>query len=314
MMNLLASFIPAQASHFAADIDRLYFFLIGVSMFFTILIGMLVIYFVIRFRRRSDADRPAPTKDIVALEIGWTIIPLVLVIIMFVWGAALFYKQWRPPADAMEILVTGKKWMWKMQHPSGRSEINDLTVPVGRPIRLTMTSEDVIHSFFVPAFRTKADVVPGRYTSSWFLPTEKGSFHLFCAEYCGAEHSLMKGWVHVVSEEEYEAWARGDDTDVAMLTPVEAGQRLFNELGCVVCHNPASGAMGPHLAGLFGSEVRLNTGRTVIADEEYIRESILEPMAKITEGYQPIMPTYKGQVSETQVMHLIAYIRSLSKE
>ena len=310
-MNILSSFLPDQASTLAADVDQLYLFLIGVSMFFCLLIGGLVIGFVFKFRRRSDADRPAPTRENHGLEILWSVIPLVLVIIMFVWGAVLFYKQWRPPADAMEILVTGKQWMWKMQHPSGRSEINDLHVPLGRPIRLTMTSEDVIHSFFIPAFRTKADVVPGRYTSTWFTPTQLGSFHLFCAEYCGAEHSLMKGWVHVVEEEEYERWARGDDLDTALLSPVEAGERLFAELGCMACHNPDSGALGPALDGLFMSEVTLVDGRVVVADEAYIRESILEPMAKVTAGYQPLMPTYKGQIDEAQLMQIISYIKSL---
>jgi cytochrome c oxidase subunit II len=310
----LASMMPDQASTFATDVDALYLFLIGVSMFFCILIGGLVIFFVFRYRRRNDADRPAATKDHHGLEIFWTAVPLVLVIIMFVWGAVIFHRQFRPPADALEILVTGKQWMWKMQHPSGRSEINDLHVPLGRPVQLTMTSEDVIHSFYVPAFRTKSDVVPGRYTSTWFTPTELGAYHLFCAEYCGAEHSLMKGWVYVIPADEYEQWARGENLDTAMLTPVEAGERLFNELGCAVCHNPASGALGPHIAGLYEQPVPLNNGTTVVADEDYLRESILEPMTKVVDGYQPIMPTYKGQVNEEQLMQLIAYIKSLAND
>ncbi len=313
-MKMPLAFLPEQASTLARDVDMLYLFLIGVSMFFTILIGGLIIYFVIRYRRRSDADRPAPLHGNKLLEVVWTTIPLVLVMIMFFWGAAVFYKQFRPPADAMEILVTGKQWMWKMQHPSGRSEINDLHVPLGRPVKLTMTSEDVIHSFYIPAFRAKMDVVPGRYTSLWFEPTKEGSFHLFCAEYCGAEHSLMKGWVHVLPEDEYEEWARGEDPDLAELTPVEAGERLFTELGCLACHNPASGTMGPDMTGLYMSNVELDDGRTVVADEEYIRQSILEPMAKVTKGYQPIMPTYRGQLDETQLMQIIAYIRSLGTE
>jgi len=311
-MKWSESLFPEQASSFAANVDALYFFLIGVSMFFTILIGALIIVFVLRFRRRSDSERPEEIHGHTGLEIFWTAVPLVLVMIMFFWGAAIFYKQFRPPADAMEILVTGKQWMWKMQHPTGKSEINDLHIPLGRPVRLTMTSEDVIHSMYIPAFRAKADVVPGKYTSVWFKPTKPGRFHLFCTEYCGAEHSLMKGWVYVLPAEEYDLWAAGEDGDMAEMTPVEAGERLFNNLGCAVCHNPASGALGPYLSGRFGTNIRFNDGTTVVVDEDYIRESILYPMAKVVEGYQPIMPTYQGQVNELQLMHLVAYIRSLS--
>lgn len=313
-MNEWFSFLPEQASDLARDVDMLYLFLIGVSTFFIILIGALVIYFIFRYRRRSDADRPEEVHGHTVLEIVWTVIPLVLVMIMFFWGAALFYKQLRPPADAMEILVTGKQWMWKMQHPSGRTEINSLHVPFGRPVRLTLTSEDVIHSFYIPAFRTKMDVVPGRYTSVWFEPTELGRYHLFCAEFCGAEHSLMRGWVQVLPEDEYDSWARGIDPDLAELTPVEAGARLFTELGCLACHNPASGALGPAMTGVYKSEITLQDGRTVVADEEYIRESILEPVAKVVDGYQPVMPTYRGQLDEGQLMQIIAYIKSLGTE
>ncbi len=310
-MSALNTYLPEQASSLAADIDRLYFFLIGVSMFFIILIGMTLIYFVIRYRRKSDADRPTATKDNVKLEITWSVIPLLLVLIMFFWGASLFYKLSRPPADAMEILVTGKQWMWKMQHPTGRWEINDLHVPLGRPVKLTMTSEDVIHSMFIPAFRVKMDVVPGRYTSLWFTPTEIGSYHLFCAEYCGAEHSLMKGWVHVLPAEEYEAWARGEGEDLSELSPLEAGERLFREMGCIACHAEEATALGPSLRGLYMSEVNLVDGSIVLADDEYLRESILEPMAKVTMGYHPIMPTYRGQLNEAQLMQIITYIKSL---
>lgn len=310
-MNTNFIMFPESASTVSGNVDALYFFLIGVSMFFTILIGALIIYFVIRFRRKSDADRPATTKDHHRLEIFWTVVPIVIVMVMFFWGAAVYYQQMRAPSDAMEILVTGKQWMWKIQHPSGRTENNELHVPLGRPVRLTMTSEDVIHNFFIPAFRTKMDVVPGRYTSTWFTPTKEGSYHLFCAEYCGSEHSLMKGWVHVIPADEYEQWAKGIDPELAELTPLEAGERLFTELGCLACHNPSSGALGARVEGLFGSEVQLNDGTTVVADEAYLRESILEPMAKIVAGYQPIMPTFKGQIDESQLMQIIAYLKSL---
>jgi len=313
-MNQNVAYFPKQASSFAASVDNLYFFLIGVSVFFTILIGALVIYFIFRYRRRSDADRPAPVHGNTPLEITWTIIPLILVMIMFFWGAAIFYKQYRPPADAMEVLVTGKQWMWKLQHPSGRSEINMLHVPLGRPVKLTMTSEDVIHSFYIPAFRTKSDVVPGRYTTLWFTATELGEHHLFCAEYCGGEHSLMKGWVRVIPADEYDLWAQGLDADVAALTPVEAGRRLFTEQGCYACHNPESGALGPNIVGVFGSQVKLADGSQILADEAYLRESILYPQNRLVAGYMPVMPTYRGLLNETQLMQIIAYIKSVGAE
>jgi cytochrome c oxidase subunit 2 len=312
MINWSTPLFPEQASSFAADVDSLYFFMIGVSMFFTILIGALIITFVLKFRRRSDGERPKEIHGHTGLEVFWTVIPLILVMIMFFWGAAIFYKQFRPPADAMEILVTGKQWMWKMQHPTGRWEINDLHVPLGRPVRLTMTSEDVIHSMYIPAFRAKADVVPGKYTSVWFKPTKPGRFHLFCTEYCGAEHSLMKGWIYILPEDEYDRWAAGESGEMVEMSPVEAGERLFADLGCAVCHNPASGALGPYLAGRYGTEIHLNDGRLIVADDDYLRESILYPMAKVVEGYQPIMPTYQGQVTELQLMQIIAYLKSLN--
>jgi cytochrome c oxidase subunit II len=311
-MNTSIPLFPEQASSIAGGVDALYFYMVGVSMFFTIFIGMLVILFVIRYRRRSNADRPKPIHGNTALEIFWTAVPLALTMVMFFWGAYLYFKQYRAPADAMEIIVTGKQWMWKIQHPTGRWEINDLRVPVGQPVRLTMTSEDVIHSFYIPAFRAKADVVPGKYTSLWFEPNKPGKYHLFCAEYCGAEHSLMKGWLYVMPEDEYYAWANSDEGEMATMTPVEAGEKLFADLGCAVCHNPASGALGPYHAGRYGAEVKLNDGSTLIADEAYLRESILQPMAKMVDGYQPIMPTYEGQIDEMELMQIIAYIKSLS--
>lgn len=304
-------FLPEQASSLAGGMDSLYFFLIGLSIFFLVLIGGLTTYFLIRYRRRSDTDRPAELHGNVVLELVWSIIPLMLTMVLFFWGAWLFYQNFRSPPDSMEILVTGKQWMWKLQHPSGKSEINNLHVPMGQPIKLTMTSEDVIHSMYIPAFRVKADVLPGRYTSVWFKPIKLGQYHLFCAEYCGTEHSVMGGWVTVVTPSEYERWASGEAGQSLTQSPIQAGQQLFTELGCMTCHQPDSTALGPNLTGLFGHEVKLADGTTVIADEDYIRESILYPQAKTVAGFQPIMPTFRGLVNETQLIQIIAYIKSL---
>ncbi len=310
-MDIGIPLFPEQASDLARDVDMLFFFLIAVSMFFVFLIGALLIYFIVKFRRRSNADRPDATRSHAGLEIAWTVIPLILTMIMFVWGAVLFFKQSRPPSDAMEILVVGKQWMWKIQHPTGHTEINELHVPLGQPVKLNMTSEDVIHSFYVPAFRVKMDVLPGRYTTAWFTPNRTGRFHLFCAEYCGTEHSKMVGSVNVLTPVEYERWLAGEVGDTPADTPVEAGRRLFTQLGCATCHHPDAGALGPDLAGVFGSEVTLADGRTVVADEDYLRQSILDPRATLVDGYEPIMPTFRGLVNEQQLMQLISYIKSL---
>jgi cytochrome c oxidase subunit 2 len=227
---------------------------------------------------------------------------------MFAWGASLYFHLSYPPANALNLYVVGKQWMWKIQHPEGRREINELHVPVGQPIKLTMTSEDVIHSFFVPAFRTKMDVVPGRYTTLWFEATKAGEYHLFCAEYCGTSHSLMIGRVVVMEPVQYQEWLSGGSSQEPLTV---AGERLFQQLGCDTCHRADSRARGPVLEGLFGKSVQLQGGQTVIADEAYIRESILNPNAKLVTGYQPLMPTFQGLVSEEGILQILAYIKSL---
>jgi cytochrome c oxidase subunit 2 len=226
--------------------------------------------------------------------------------VMFAWGAKVYVNLERPPADAMVINVVGKQWMWKLQHPEGVREINTLHIPVGRPIKLVMTSQDVIHSFFVPAFRTKQDVLPGRYTTSWFEAKQKGRFHIFCAEYCGTDHSKMIGEVVAMEPAEYQAWLAGTVSDVP---PAVAGEKLFYSYNCQTCH----GQRAPTLAGLYNRRVRLADGSTVLADDNYIRESILNPAAKIVAGYPgSLMPTYQGQLTEDQLLELIAYIKSLN--
>jgi cytochrome c oxidase subunit II len=298
-------FFPDQASTTAHDVDPLFFYLTGISAIMTVGIAAFIIVFAIWFRRRSDTDRPPPTRTNLPLEITWSVIPLFFFISFFIWGAKIFFAQFTPPADAMEILVTGKQWMWKLQHPQGRKEINELHVPVGQPIKLSMISQDVIHSFYVPAFRMKQDVLPGRYTTQWFIPTQIGEYHLFCAEYCGTLHSNMIGRVYVMDPAAYQAWLAGAESAES---PVVAGERLFFRYGCNACH----GSKAPTLAGLLGRNVKLASGETIIADENYIRESILNSTAKVVAGYAPLMPSYRAQLSEEQIMQLIAYIKSLT--
>ncbi len=303
------SLFPARASTIAPDVDHLLFFLLAVSIFFTVLIFGAIFVFAIKYRRRSDGELPRAIHGSIPLEIVWSIIPLGLTMVMFTWGASLFFEESRPPDNAMSIYVVGKQWMWKLQHMGGQREINELHIPVGRPVRLTMTSEDVIHSFFVPAFRTKQDVLPGRYTTTWFTPTKTGKYHLFCAEYCGTNHSRMIGWVYVMKPQDYQAWLSGA---APMGSLAERGQKLFQDLACGNCHHPDGSGRCPTLVGLFDRNVQLSNGTVVKADEAYIRESILQPTAKIVAGYQPIMPTFQGLVTEEQVLQLVEYVKSLS--
>lgn len=297
--------LPESASSVAPRVDALYFFLGAVSAFFTILIAALIIYFAIKYRRRSEA-MPARVGTNYKLELTWSIIPLGIAMVMFWWGARLYYTQYRPPPDTIDIDVIGRQWMWKIQHRStGRREINELHVPRGRAVKLLMTSQDVIHSFYIPAFRVKQDVIPGRYTSLWFQPTKVGEYRLFCAEYCGAQHSGMIGKVVVMEPAKYEAWLAGTTTDEPSAV---AGEKLFNTFGCATCH----GQRGPTLAGIWGQPRQLADGRTVVVDEAYVRESILYSTEKMVSGFDAIMPSYRGQMSEEQLMQIVAYIKSLS--
>lgn len=304
--------VPERASSFAWKVDALYFYLSGVTLFFALLISATLIFFVIRYRRRSPYEIPRPVAGSHKLETIWTIIPFVIAMTMFAWGATLYFEQYKPPENAIEVYVVGKQWMWKLQHATGQREINELHVPVGRKIKLIMTTEDVIHDFFVPAFRTKADVVPGRYQTLWFEATKPGRYHLFCAEYCGMNHSGMTGSVIVMEPREFDDWLSGNTGNT---TPAVAGQQLYQTLGCASCHGASGeGGRGPTLTGVFGKDAQLQTGQSVRIDEGYIRESILNPQAKLVVGFGPIMPTFQGQVSEDQLVQLIAYIKSLHGE
>jgi cytochrome c oxidase subunit 2 len=299
---------PEQASTMAGRVDALYLFLVLVSMFFGLLIAVLVVSFAVRFRRRSRDERPRPIHGSTLLELTWTLIPLGIAMVIFLWGADLFFAMARVPPSPMEVYVVAKRWMWKTQHLTGQREINELHVPVGVPVKLTLASEDVIHSFFVPAFRMKKDVVPGRYATAWFQATRPGSYHLFCAEYCGTKHSGMIGTVTVLEPAAFQAWLAGGATGTSLAA---AGERLFQDLACITCHRADSEGRGPKLEGVFGHPVTLAGGEQVMADEAYIRESIVNPAAKVVAGYQPVMPTYQGLVSEEGLMQLVAYIQSL---
>lgn len=302
------SLFPRAASSIAPKVDAIFLALVGVTVFFSVLIAFGIFVLSLRYHRRRG-HRAVQVHGSIPLELVWTSIPLVIALGFFGWGAKVFFEQQSAPADGMEFLVTGKQWMWRAQHPSGQREINALHVPVGQTIKLTMTSEDVIHDYFVPAFRVKCDVVPGMYTRLWFRPEKVGQYHLFCAEYCGTKHSEMIGTVYVMEQIDYERWLAGQP---ASKDPVESGRLLFENLRCDTCHAAGSGQRGPMLDGQFGSEVRTSDGKTIPFDETYVRESILEPKKHVVAGFQPLMPTYEGQVTEEQILHLIAYIKSLT--
>jgi cytochrome c oxidase subunit II len=306
---------PDQASTNAASVDTLFLFLCAITAAMAILIAVLVIGFALRYRRRSDADQTPRIVGSLRLELFWSITPLFVFAVIFFWGASVYLSLTRPPDDAIEVYVVGKQWMWKLQHQGGQREINELHVPVNQPVKLILTSEDVIHDFFVPAFRTKVDVLPGRYVTTWFQATKIDDYHLFCAQYCGTMHSRMVGTIHVLSEEDYKTWLDQHAEGSLALK----GRKLFLKLQCVSCHSGDAKARAPNLEGLYGQTVYLQNGPPVLADDAYLHESILRPRAKIVAGWQPIMPSYDGQLAdptedltqEEALIQLLAYIQSL---
>ncbi len=310
LTNSWVPLFPEQASTFSWQVDALYMYLIAISIVFSVLIVAAIFIFSLKFREKEKYATPPEIHGSIALETIWSIIPFAISMTIFLGGAIVYYNQYRIPTEAMEVFVVGKQWMWKLQHQTGHREINELHVPVGTKVKLTMTTEDVVHSFSVPAFRTKADVVPGRYTYLWFEATKPGKYELFCAEYCGLNHSGMIGYVYVMEKNDFANWLSGT---TAGQTPVEAGRDLFqNKLGCASCHTGGDQQRGAKLEGIFNHDVKLVGGQTVKADEAYIRNSILNPGSQVVEGYQPIMPSFKGQVTEEQLGALVAYIKSLS--
>jgi cytochrome c oxidase subunit II len=300
-----------SASTISPKVDALMAFLLGLTLFFSIGIAAVVLFFAFRYRNTNkDVDRVQGGGSHLVMEITWTVIPLILVMLIFFWSSGLFYRMKSPPSNAMEVFVTGKQWMWKTQHLSGAQDINALHVPVNTPIKLTMISEDVIHSFFVPAFRVKQDVLPGRYTTAWFQATRVGQYHLFCSQYCGTSHSQMTGTVYVMTPADFAVWLAGGSTGGSMES---SGEKLFGRFGCVTCHKPTGDGRAPSLVGLYNTPVKLRDGRTVVADNAYLRESILIPSSKVVAGYENMMPLYQSQLSEQNILELLAYIKSLKK-
>ncbi len=327
------SFFPEQASKLAPHIDLLYFALIAVSLFFVVVISALIVIFAIKYRRRPGNEVAQEVHEHHLMEVGWSLIPLFIGLVLFAWGAKLFLGIYHPPpTGTMEIFAVGKQWMWKFQHPDGRREINELHLPVGKAVKMTMISQDVIHSFYVPAFRIKQDVLPMRYSSTWFEPTKAGVYHLFCAEYCGTEHSRMVGKVIVMSVADYEAWlaspvieggpnrdgtpvnAAGGTAAVVVSSndPGAAGKAVLESQGCRACHQIGNTTLAPQLEGIFGTKVALANGASVTVDENYIRESILMSTAKVVKGYNPVMPPYQGVIKEDEIKQVIDYIKSTS--
>jgi cytochrome c oxidase subunit 2 len=301
---------PMSASTVARDFDVLFAAMLLLAGVVAFGVCAAIVFFSVHYRHGSTASRGVVERKL-RIEIAWVVIPLLLFIVIFAWAAADFMKLYDPPRDALPVYVVAKQWMWKLQQPGGRREINELHVPMGQPVRLVMTSQDAIHSFYVPAFRLKQDVLPGRYTSLWFTATRLGEFHLFCAEYCGSQHSQMVGRIVVMRPGEYARWA-GDRN--AQPSLAQYGFARFRELGCSGCHVAGSAVHAPSLRGLLGREVHLQDGRTLVADENYIRDSILLPKKDVVAGFEPVMPSFAGQVSEEDIQALIAFIRSGAPE
>jgi cytochrome c oxidase subunit II len=302
---------PAQASTLAPEVDNLYFGVLAITGFVALLVVALVVYFALKYRDRTGNRIGAPVTESVFIELGWSVIPFFIFIGIFVWSSIVFFHIVRAPDQTLEVYSTGKQWMWRFQHIDGQREINELHVPVGRPVRVIFTSEDVLHDLSIPAFRVKADAIPGRFSAIWFEATQVGQFHIFCAEYCGTRHSGMVGTIYVMEPADYQAWLSGGGTTATGGSLVQQGEQLFTQLACVTCHLPDGTGRGPSLVGVFESTVTLDNGAKVVADETYFRESILTPQAKTVAGYQQLMPTFQGQVNEDGVAGLIEYIKSL---
>ena len=309
MSNWIPLWLPSETDH-ASAVDLLFVGLSALTFFVLALLFFLLLRFAIHYRAgNAAADRNHRVKKSWMLETGWTVATLAAFLGLFVWAAQLYVALYNVPQDATPIYVVAKQWMWKVQHLGGQREINELHVPVGRAVRLIMSSQDVIHSFFIPAFRLKHDVLPGTFEEIWFKPRKAGVFHLFCAEYCGTDHSRMTGRIVVMTQPDFELWlARQDVTG----TLAAQGGKLFRQFGCGGCHGNGASVRAPPLEGLYGKPVPLSDGTIEIADERYIRDSILKPRAKITAGYQALMPSFEGKISEAELVAIVAYIKSLA--
>jgi cytochrome c oxidase subunit 2 len=302
-----SALFPAEASTISPWVDALYFSLLLMTIFGLVVVGVLMTVFAIRYRREKS---PVATQveGSTLLEATWTIIPLAVFLMMFVWGALLYFRIYNPPTNAMNIYVVGKQWMWKAEHPGGQHEINALHIPTGQPVQLTMISQDVFHSFSIPAFRVKREVIPGRYSTVWFNATTPGTYHLFCTQYCGTQHSGMIGEITVLTPEDYKKWLHESTSGMSL---AQNGERLFASMGCNQCHSGNAAARGPNLAGVYGSKLTLNDGSKVLVNDAYLRDAILNPSQHVTAGFSPIMPTYQGQISEDGLIDLVEYIKGL---
>ena len=306
-LNASALF-PREASTIAPYMDALYFFLLGMTVTGVILVGAIVTTFSLRYRK-SKSPVATQIEGSTLLEATWTIIPLGIFLVAFVWGALLYFRIYTPPANAMNIYVVGKQWMWKAEHPGGQHEINALHVPTGQPIQLTMISQDVFHSFSIPEFRIKREVIPGRYSTVWFQATTPGEYHLFCTQYCGTNHSVMIGTITVLSPSDYKKWTEESTSGMSL---AQNGERLFASMGCNACHSGNAAARGPNLAAVYGSKLQLTNGSSVLVNEAYLRDAILNPSQHVTAGYAPIMPTYQGQISEDGLIDIVEYLKTLN--
>jgi cytochrome c oxidase subunit II len=299
---------PEQASTIAPRVDNLYFFIVAVTAFFAVLVSVVVVVFAVKYRTDDPLAVGSRIHGSIPLELGWSIIPFIIAVAIFAWASDVFFDIVRPPDQTLEVYATGKRWMWKFQHIDGQNEINELHVPMGRAVKVTFTSEDVLHSMYFPSFRVKADAIPGRYSTVWFTPSKVGEYHLFCAEYCGTRHSGMVGKVVVMEPAAYQSWLSGT---LGTTSLSQRGEQLFNDLACNTCHRTDGSGRGPSLLAKFGRQERLESGDTVTIDESYVRESILMPQAKLVLGYKPLMPTFQGLVSEENVLALVEYVKSL---
>jgi cytochrome c oxidase subunit 2 len=302
---------PATAGTYAGQLDFLFICLLVIGFLTAGLVIFLLILFAAKYRHTSKAPRDEPTTKTWRWEVGWTTASLLIFVGLGIWGASFYLRLYNPPPDALQIFIVGKQWMWKAQHPGGQREINELHVPAGQDVRLVMASQDVIHSFYIPALRIKQDVVPGRYETMWFRADRPGRYHIFCAEYCGTDHARMGGWLTVMNPRDYGEWLRNEG---GQETLAAQGEKLFHSYGCSGCHEPGGTVRAPRLEGLFGSPVPLSDGRVVTADEAYVRDSILNPKAQVAAGYQPVMPTFAGQVGEDDLAKLVAYIQSIGPD
>jgi cytochrome c oxidase subunit II len=302
-----SALFPAEASGIAPYVDALYFFLVAMTIFGTTFVAILLLVFSVRYRREKN---PVATQieGSTLLEATWTIIPLAIFLVTFVWGALLYFRIYDPPTNAMNIYIVGKQWMWKAEHPGGQHEINALHVPTGKPIQLTMISQDVFHSFSIPDFRIKREVIPGRYSTVWFEATQVGTYHLFCTQYCGTQHSGMIGEITVMTPGDYKKWLEQSNSGQSL---AQNGERLFASMGCNSCHNGTAAARGPSLAGVYGSKLTLTDGRQILVDDAYLRNAILNPSEHVTAGFAPIMPTYQGQISEDGLIDLVEFIKNM---